>query len=602
MLIDIMTCRSEQTAPATVSLAWAVAVGTSAMLVLKAMGSEQALLGLLALASVGAVLLCAGVLTARSKALRIAERLLELPHLGAAHRVTGEDLVSLTGDLRWILGSDELWLYITLPGGEVWTEASADVEALRTRTPYAHERFKRLSHRTAGCIPRVMLPNGWRVGVHIPIRTPDGLDAGYLLLGWTRLGGRHLAAWTTTGVLGRAVNRAARALGTLRDEAYAAHRAEAERSRLSAVVDDTDVAVLALDGEGSIIVWNVAMAQLVGVTANGALGRRPEDLFTLTGEEGAVGLAPGLRGSVRLTTPGGRSSWIGVSCSAAPETAAPGLLTAVFVDESAQRQVEYTRHLLLTSAHHELHGPLTAIRGHGQLLEEVLPDDETVAASLGAILDSEEMMHRIIADLVHVVGPDPTAPPATTVRPVELEPLLRRTLRSVPSVAQRAVVTAQCGLTVQGDPLRLRQCLLLVLGNAQKYAPDGKIDITMSRQGSSGVISITDEGPGLAPGEHELAREPYYRSSTVRDRPGSGMGLYIADTVMTAMKGRVEITAAPSGGLDVRFLLPLSPDPGEDGGALVPRLGQASADHHGRARPHQEDVQALDASAPAPRA
>lgn len=569
MLIYMITSRSMRVAQAAATLVGAAAAGASTMLALQAIDSEQALWRLLASVSAGAALLCAGVLAARTKALRIAERLLELPHLGTAHGMTGEALLSVTGDLRRILGSDRLWLYITLPGGEVWTEASADVDTLHSGTPSGHERFERLSHRTGrGYIPWGSLPDGWRAGVHIPIRTRDGLDAGYLLLGWTRSSGRYLAAWTTTGILGRAVHRTARALGTFRSDAYAAHRFEAERSRLGAVVDQANVAVLALDGEGSIVVWNAAMANLVGVTANGVLGRRPEEVFTLTGEEGAVRLSAGLCGRVQLTTRGGRSAWIRVSCSAPPETTASGLLTAVFVDDSAQRQVEYTRHLLMTAAHHELHGPLAAIRGHGQLLEEVLPDDGVAAASLGAILDSEEMMHHVIGDLVQVVGPDPTAPPATTVRPVELEPLLRRTLRSVPSVAERAVVTAQPGLTVRGDPLRLRQCLLLVFGNAQKYAPDGRIDITITRQGSSGVIGIADEGPGLPPGEHELVRRPYYRSDTMRDRPGSGMGLYIADTVMAAMSGRVEITAASSGGLDVRFLLPLStgtdPDPGTD--------------------------------------
>ncbi|XRQ08761.1 sensor histidine kinase [Actinomadura welshii] len=128
-------------------------------------------------------------------------------------------------------------------------------------------------------------------------------------------------------------------------------------------------------------------------------------------------------------------------------------------------------------------------------------------------------------------------------------------------MAERTVITVPDGSAVLGDPVRLRQCLLLVFGNAEKYAPDGKIDITVRRHGSSAVLSIADEGPGVPADECERIREPYYRSEATQDQPGSGMGLHIADTVMAAMNGRLELAAAPSGGLDVRFHLPLAEPP-----------------------------------------
>lgn len=532
-----------------------------AVLALKALDTRQLAWGLLALAPVGVNLVGTGALVVREKSLDMAERLLGLPHLVAAGRMTAQDLVPFVGDLRRILGNDRLWLRMRMPCGEEWIEAAGDAVNVHLRPPEGFELFERrfpLGHRK---IPQAALPDGWRAGVHVPICAPDGHVAGYLLIGWTGLSGRYQSAWMTNGVLGGAVKSTARALGAFWSEAQFAQRLEAERSRLSAVVDHSDVAVLALEEDGSIVVWNAALANMVGVSADDALYQRPEALFTLTDEDGAVvSLTAGLRGSVRLTTREGRKLWVQVSCSGPADALAPGLLTAVFVDESAQRQLEQMRHLLVMSVHHELHGPLSVIRGHGQLLGESLPGGESVADSPGAILDAVEVMHHVIGDLVHVVGPDPSVPPATAVRPVEVEPLLRRTLRALPSAAERTVVAASDGLTVHGDPVRLRQCLLLVLGNAEKYAPHGKIDITVRRQGSYGVISIADEGPGIPADEYDLIRKPYYRSPGARDQPGSGMGLHIADTVVTAMSGRMEVTAAPSGGLEVRFHLPLATD------------------------------------------
>jgi PAS domain S-box-containing protein len=333
---------------------------------------------------------------------------------------------------------------------------------------------------------------------------------------------------------------------------------ESERERLSAVIDHSDVAILAVDARGRVVIWNAAMADLTDLPASSAVGRRTESLFTLTDEDGnAVGIAERPRGSVRLTTAAGRSLWVEISSSAMADGAETQLLTAVFVDKSAKRQLDYTRHLLLASIHHELHGPLTMIRGHAQLLEPVLCNEDS-AESLEAIVEAVDMMQHVIADLVMLVDTNPAERSVTPAVPTEMEPLLRRTLLSVPSVAARTVVSAEPGITVLGEPVRLRQCLLLLLNNAEKYAPDGTITITTSRLGAHGVIDITDEGPGIPPARRHLALRPYYRLPAAKELPGSGLGLHIAEAMMTAMNGRIELADAPSGGLKVRLWLPLA--------------------------------------------
>jgi PAS domain S-box-containing protein len=363
----------------------------------------------------------------------------------------------------------------------------------------------------------------------------------------------------TSGVLGGALTSTARALGALWANQRSAHALEQERSRLSAVIDHSDVAILAIDPAGRIAVWNVAMSHLTGIASRDAVGKRDQDLFFLYDEdESRVHLADTPRGSVRLVTHAGRSLWVQVSSSTPADPSARELLTAVFVDESAQRQLESMRHLLLNSVHHELHGPLTAIRGHAQLLGETLPARETTTGSLEAILDAVEMMQHVVGDMVLVIDADPAATPATKAVPVDVASVLRRTLRGTPSVSARAELDAPDGTVVSGDPVRLRQCIMLVLGNAEKYAPTGKITLTVrERDGRYGVISIADEGPGIPAEEQRLVLKPYYRSAA-EDLPGSGMGLHIANVMMTAMHGRIELATASSGGLRVSLWLPLA--------------------------------------------
>ncbi|WP_192808677.1 sensor histidine kinase [Actinomadura montaniterrae] len=559
MAIDAFMGRSARSALIGEVLARAGFAVAFTVLVLEALRTGRLVWGLLALIPAAAHYIDTRILLTRESALSTAQRLLTLPGLIAVRQTTVADLIPLVRDLRRLLGVDLLWMVTTLPSGEVFVQASAGAAFHREGRPDDFGEFKQPEcSESPEILQREMLPEDWRAGVYVALRAPDGRDAGYLLLGWTRRGGSYLARWMVAGVLGGAMASTGRALGAFWANVWASHDLESERSRLSAAIDHSDVAILALEPSGRVVVWNAAMASLTGIQAAAALSRRPEDLFTLTDEDGSVvGLAGGTDGSAQLTTAEGRSLWVEISSSAPDDVAASGLLTAVFVDKSASRQLEYTRHLLLASVHHELHGPLASISGHAQLLGTAIAD-EREAASLTAITDAVEMMDHVIADLVLILGEDPAPHPTAAREPVDMPSLLRRTLRTIPSVAARTTMVAPPRLSALGDPVRLRQCLLLVFNNAEKYAPEGKIIVTVHRDGEHGVISVCDAGPGIPDDERHLVFRPYYRSAATQDLPGSGMGLHIAEVMMDAMDGRIELATAPSGGLQVDLRLPFT--------------------------------------------
>jgi PAS domain S-box-containing protein len=529
-----------------------------AILVLTADRTGQLLWGGLGLIPAVIYYLNMRVLLIHEKALHTAERLLQLPRLMAERCVTPGRLEPSLHNLRQVMGSDLLVLHTVLPAGPVWVESSSDGAKLHDARPRHLNGFEPSEiSEASGIIPRQKLPNGWRAGVLAPLRAPDGRDAGYLLLGWTRRSGPYLAAWMVTGVLGGAVTSTAHAIGALWADVWAADELERERARLSAVIDHSDIAILAMEQSGRVEIWNVAMAGLVGIAADEAVGMRAVDLFTLTDEKGeTVDLADAPHGTVELKTRSGRSLWVEMSCSKSASRSG-ALITAAFVDRSARRNLEYMRQLILVSVHHELRGGLTMIGGHAQFLGDGVTD-EGATGSVAAILESVQMMDRVIADLVRVVGPNsPSVPPVTETEDVDLSCLLRRTLTSLPSVAKRALVSAPEEMVVSGDPVRLRQCLHLVLENAEKYAPEGKLTIEVRREAGYGVVTIADEGPGIPADELDLVFKPYYRSVSTQALPGSGLGLHIAKTMMCAMQGHIELTSAPSGGLQVALKLPL---------------------------------------------
>ncbi|MBO2463251.1 PAS domain-containing sensor histidine kinase [Actinomadura violacea] len=337
-----------------------------------------------------------------------------------------------------------------------------------------------------------------------------------------------------------------------------------ERSNSSAPTGPSDIAVLAMEPSGRVVAWNPAMARLAGTPAARAVGRRVTDLFTLTDEGGeAVDLAGMRSGIARMTMSGGRSLRVEVSCSASAGAPAGSLLTAVFVDRTAGLRLDHGRHLKLVSAQHELHAPLTMIHGHAQLLDDVVTE-ENAKKSLEAIHDAVEMMRRVIADLVVAINADlPAVRAVPTTELVDVPSLVRRTLQSVPPVANRSLLSAPRSLFVHADPVRLRQCLLLVLGNVEKYAPEGRVSITVRTEGEHGSIVIADEGPGIPEDELDQVLKPYYRSAATENLPGTGLGLHIAEAAISAMHGRIELASPQSGGLRVALHLPLA-QPGED--------------------------------------
>lgn len=122
------------------------------------------------------------------------------------------------------------------------------------------------------------------------------------------------------------------------------------------------------------------------------------------------------------------------------------------------------------------------------------------------------------------------------------------------------VVDVISGVIVLGDEGRLRQVLDNLLSNACRYtdAP-GQIAVTCRRDGAYGVLCVEDTAPCPSPPSLPGLFDRFSRGETSRSRDhgGSGLGLSICQSMVTAHGGRIEATPSPLGGLRLRVLLPL---------------------------------------------
>ena len=109
--------------------------------------------------------------------------------------------------------------------------------------------------------------------------------------------------------------------------------------------------------------------------------------------------------------------------------------------------------------------------------------------------------------------------------------------------------------TVRGDPALLDRMVGNLVQNATLHNTDGG-DITIDLTSSSGGVplSITNTGPVLW--SVDRLREAFYRGHGSADRPGSGLGLVVADSIARAHRGQIDLRPNPGGGLAVHLLLP----------------------------------------------
>ena len=113
---------------------------------------------------------------------------------------------------------------------------------------------------------------------------------------------------------------------------------------------------------------------------------------------------------------------------------------------------------------------------------------------------------------------------------------------------------------VFGDANELQQVALNLLLNAADALagrPDARIDLRVERKGDEAVLSVADNGPGLAPEDQDRCFDMFFTTKEVGE--GSGMGLAVVHTIVTNHGGRIELHSAPDEGATFLVVLPCEP-------------------------------------------
>jgi signal transduction histidine kinase len=114
--------------------------------------------------------------------------------------------------------------------------------------------------------------------------------------------------------------------------------------------------------------------------------------------------------------------------------------------------------------------------------------------------------------------------------------------------------------SVWADPDRLYQVVANLIDNAAKYSPPrSEVVLDVHIDGHEAVVSVSDSGPGIQPGEQEHIFEKFHRldSGDAKETYGYGLGLYLSRRLVEAMDGRIWVESEPGHGATFRFTVPL---------------------------------------------
>jgi len=214
---------------------------------------------------------------------------------------------------------------------------------------------------------------------------------------------------------------------------------------------------------------------------------------------------------------------------------------------------------------HELRTPLTSIKLFTETLAlrrgDVAAEDKCIEA-----LNRESGRLQELIDRLLDWGRMESGRREFLLRETDLRAIVDTALAAFDPVRERRKLDVKVELpaespVVVADRGAVADALLNLLMNAYKYGgdpPDILVKVGVDQRAAK--ISVSDNGPGIAPSEHKRIFQKFYRMDDrlSREREGSGLGLAIVKHVMRAHRGKVELVSAPGKGSTFSLLLPLA--------------------------------------------
>ncbi|PLY01321.1 MAG: PAS domain-containing sensor histidine kinase [Desulfuromonas sp.] len=349
------------------------------------------------------------------------------------------------------------------------------------------------------------------------------------------------------------------------------------------ILENLDDAVIAVDQQGIINLFNPAAQEFTGKSEKQSIGKlffecfsKQETLCYLTRTALEEGRSISAREVTLLTRNKRGKKPVSATVSpilsnAGPQQGAVIILRDLSQIRSLEEAISHADRLSMVGTMaaglaHEIKNPLGGIKGAAQLLQLELDNNSDLLENTSLIIREAERINRIIEELLHLSRPRKVQ---TTM--VNLSQLLDEVVAlQQHSVCKRGIRIKLCPdpsiPEIPGDRDLLVRLFLNLIKNACEASPEnGEVRVEsrigaeyhLSLQGSRPMpmvqVNILDEGPGITEGELRKIFTPFYTTKST----GSGLGLAICQKIVSDHDGLLHFDRPANGGTRVEVSLPM---------------------------------------------
>ncbi|WP_372624400.1 response regulator [Falsiroseomonas sp.] len=238
---------------------------------------------------------------------------------------------------------------------------------------------------------------------------------------------------------------------------------------------------------------------------------------------------------------------------------------ALATAKAAAENANLAKSQFIANMSHELRTPLSAVIGYAEMLEEEAEDLQGADAFLGDLRKINTNARHLLSLINDVLDLSKIEAGKMEVQAEDFEAcaLVREVAATVEALAERRhnrlVVECDPDLgTMHSDPVKLRQCLFNLLGNAAKFTERGTIALKGTREGDMLVFEVRDTGIGMTPEQLDrlFRRFTQADATTTRRFGGTGLGLAITRAFASMLGGEIGVTSEAGVGSSFTLRLP----------------------------------------------
>lgn len=331
-----------------------------------------------------------------------------------------------------------------------------------------------------------------------------------------------------------------------------------ERNKLEAVFQNIQNGVLIIDYSHRIVLMNPAARRAFNLPRDLDIAGRPFDEL-IENDDLAALLSRTEKDALtyhEINTNDG-------NVYSAYYTPIPGIGAAITLhDITYLKDLDQLKTDFIHTVSHDLRSPLTAVLGYAELLERVGRLEPQQAEFVSRIKQSVQSITDLVNELLDLgrieSGFD------TRKEQVQLTGVLDYVLDGMKLQIEqkRQKLSVEVGENlpaIRGNPIRLRQIMDNLIGNAVKYTPEeGEIKVRLFMADDQIVFEVSDNGPGIPLEDQPHIFEKFYRGRNETNTTGSGLGLAIVKSIVESHNGRIWVNSLPGKGTTFTVVLPVA--------------------------------------------